>query len=68
MLLPGAIADNDSVLELVKLFADTWFPLDVFDKDKLETTGTTKKKIKLTAEKLVVALATLKQEPISKGE
>lgn len=68
-LLPsGTIVDNDSVLELVKLFADTWFSLDAFDKDKLATTGTTKKKIKLTAEKLVNALATLKQELISKGE
>jgi len=44
------------------------FSLDAFDKDKLETTGITKKKIKLTAEKLVNALATLKQELINKGE
>lgn len=68
-LLPlGAIVDNDSVLELVKLFAETWFSLDAFDKDKLLTTGITKKKIKLTSKKLVNALATLKQELISKGE
>lgn len=68
-LLPkGTIIDNDNVLELVKLFADTWFSLDAFDKDKLQITGITKKKIKLTAEKLVSALKILKQELLNKGE
>lgn len=68
-LLPvGAIVDNESVLELVTLFADTWFSLDAYDRDTLVTTGTTKKKVKLTAEKLSVALGELKQALIAKGE
>lgn len=68
-LLPDGFAiDKDSVLELIKLFADTWFSLDAYDKDRLPTEGTTKKKVKLTAEKLSQGLAELKQVLIAKGE
>lgn len=68
LLPPDSIVDNESVLELVTLFADTWFSLDAYDKDALVTTGTTKKKVKITAEKLNSALAELKQALIAKGE
>jgi prophage maintenance system killer protein len=68
-LLPvGVVVDNESVLELIKLFADTWFSLDAYDKDQLPVEGTTKKKVKLTAEKLSQGLAELKQVLIAKGE
>jgi death-on-curing family protein len=68
-LLPtGTALDHNSVLELVTLFADTWFSLDAYDKDKLVTQGATKKKVALTAEKLNKALAELKQNLISKNE
>lgn len=68
-LLPtGSEIDNDSVLELVTLFADTWFSLDAYDKDKLVMQGTTKKKVALTADKLNKALAELKQNLMAKGE
>lgn len=68
-LLPtGTHIDNGSVLELVTLFADTWFSLDAYDKDNLTTQGTSKKKVTLTAEKLNKALAALKQNLLSKGE
>lgn len=68
-LLPnGSIVDNESVLELIKLFADTWFSLDAYDKDQLPIEGTTKKKVKLTAERLSQGLAELKQVLIAKGE
>jgi prophage maintenance system killer protein len=68
-LLPaGTVIDNESVLELIKLFADTWFSLDAYDKDQLPTEGTTKKKVKLTAEKLSQGLAELKEALIAKGE
>lgn len=57
-LLPtDTTIDHDSILELVTLFADTWFSLDAYDKDKLVTQGITKKKVVLTAEKLNKALA-----------
>lgn len=68
-LLPtDTTVDHDSILELVILFADTWFSLDAYDKDKLVTQGVTKKKVVLTAEKLNKALAELKHNLISKNE
>jgi len=68
-LLPsGSIVDNDSVLELITLFADTWFSLDAYDRDTLITKGATKKRVALTSEKLGSALVELKQSLIAKGE
>ena len=68
-LLPADTAiDHDNILELVTLFADTWFSLDAYDKDKLVTQGATKKKVSLTAEKLNKALTELKQNLIEKNE
>lgn len=56
-LLPdGFSIDKDSVLELITLFADTWMSLDAYDKDKLSPHGFTKRKVRLTAEKLSGAL------------
>ena len=68
LLPPDTNIDNGSVLELVTLFADTWFSLDAYDKDNLATPGASKKKVVLTAEKLHKALAELKQNLIAKGE
>lgn len=69
ILLPtGSVVDNESVLELIKLFADTWFSLDAYDRDQLPVEGMTKKKVKLTADKLSQALIELKQTLIAKGE
>lgn len=68
-LLPVHSAiDHDSLLELVTLFADTWFSLDAYDKDQLVMRGSTKKKVTLTAEKLNKALLELKQTLIAKDE
>lgn len=68
-LLPeGGAFSNENVIELIKLFADTWFSLDAYDKDKLSIKGTTKKKVKLTAEALNQALAELKVDLIAKRE
>src|SRR3990167_2336871 len=44
LLPPGSIVDNDSVLELINLFADTWFSLDAYDRDTLVTKGGSKKR------------------------
>ncbi len=60
--------DNESVLELITMFADTWFSLDAYDKNKLIILGTTKKSVALTAIKLYKALFALKQNLILKGE
>ena len=68
-LLPsGSVVDNESVLELITLFADTWFSLDAYDRDTLITKGATKKRVALTSAKLSGALAELKLALIAKKE
>ncbi len=64
----GSVVDSNSVLELVTLFADTWFSLDAYDRDVLTPSGATKKKVALTADKLARALTELKQSLLEKGE
>lgn len=60
--------DTESVLELVRLFADTWFSLDAYDKESLAPTKTTKRSVELTADTLMSGVEVLKQELIRKGE
>lgn len=68
-LLPAESAvDAASVLELVSFFADTWVSLDAYDKEQFALKKVTKKKVKLTAEKLMASVAMLKSELIKKGE
>ncbi|MGK5090425.1 RhuM family protein [Deltaproteobacteria bacterium TL4] len=68
-LLPtGGTVDTQSVLELINLFANTWFSLDAYDKSALPTTGATQKQVEFTAQELTQALAELKQELKDKGE
>jgi prophage maintenance system killer protein len=68
-LLPhGAAIDTGNVLELMNLFADTWFSLDAYDKGTLITKGVTRKRVALTAEKLEENLAQLKAVLREKGE
>lgn len=68
-LLPiNSGVDKDAILELIKLFADTWASLDAYDKDKLSAKGATKKKVKLTADKLAAALKELKVVLLGKNE
>ena len=68
-LLPaGSAMDNESVLELIKLFSDTWLSLDAYDKDTLKIKGATKKRVALTSEALQERLAELKIVLMKKGE
>jgi hypothetical protein len=52
VLPAGDRMDGTEVLELVKLFADTWFSLDAYDKELLSPKKVSKKKVKLTADEL----------------
>jgi prophage maintenance system killer protein len=61
-MAPGA------VLELVQLFADTWFSLDAYDKDQLTPKKVSKKRVKLTSVELHAGIAVLKTELMKKGE
>lgn len=68
VLPAGEVMDGKEVLELVKLFADTWFSLDAYDKELLAPTKVSKKKVQLTAKELVDSLTVLKRELLKKGE
>ena len=68
-LLPsGMKTDTDSILELVRLFADTWMSLDAYDKERLDLKKPTKRKVALTGALLTESVAVLKSELILKGE
>ncbi len=67
------LPENDSVtnqdtLELVKLFANTWFSLDAYDKSKFTKKSLTKKQVKLSGEELMNAILELKDDLLKKGE
>jgi prophage maintenance system killer protein len=67
------LPENDSIknqdtLELVKLFANTWFSLDAYDKSEFTKKSLTKKQIKLSGEELYKAILELKDELMKKDE
>jgi prophage maintenance system killer protein len=62
------VVDVGSTLELIKLFANTWFSLDAYDKSTLPTSGVTKKQVKITADDLRKAFLELKRELIMTGQ
>ncbi len=59
--------EANETLELIKIFAGTWFSLDAYDKSSLPTSGVSKKQVEFTAEELVQALMELKADLIEKG-
>jgi prophage maintenance system killer protein/prophage antirepressor-like protein len=67
-LIPGVSIDNDSILDLVTAFADTWLSLDAYDKEKLVTNGATKRSVNLTAQQIQKVLMQFKDELIRKDE
>ena len=68
-LLPASTAiDNQSVVELISAFAQTWLSLDAYDKNQLTTKGVTKKSVKLTAEQIAKALLEFKTALIKSGQ
>lgn len=68
LLSPNSERGVESALELVKMFAATWFSLDAFDKSNLPDKGATKKQVEFTAQELSMALAELRHNLISKKE
>jgi hypothetical protein len=64
----GSPVDTESVLELVRVFADTWFALDAYDKEALVPKKVTKRNVTLTAKLLLDGVAVLKTELMGKGE
>ena len=67
-LLPaGGEVSSDSVLDLVQLFADTWFSLDAYDKESLSPKTASKKKVAITAAALQKGIAELKVVLLNDG-
>ena len=60
--------ENADVLELIRLFAGTWFSMDAYDKQKFPQKGLTKRMLKVQAQDLYADIATFKAELIKKGE
>lgn len=60
--------ENRSIIELVETFADTWLSLDAYDRNELTIKKVTKRKVKLTAKELGVAISDFKAELIKKKE
>ena len=58
----------DAIIELIKAFANTWLSLEAYDKNNLPTQGATQKQANFTAQELINALQTFKQELISKKQ
>jgi len=68
-LLPsGSAMGATDALELVKMFASTWFSLDAYDRENLPKKGATKKEFEVTAKELIDALTDLKTELIENGQ
>jgi len=68
-LLPKeSIIPAKNILELIKIFANTWVSLESYDKDEFPQKGFTKKKVVLTAEELYEAVTQFKKTLIKKGQ
>jgi len=68
VLPAGEVMDGKEVLELVRLFADTWFSLDAYDKELLSPAKVSKKQVTVTTDELLSGVGVLKKELIKKGE
>ena len=68
-LLPVSnVVSNEDILDLISVFADTWFSLGAYDRGEFSIGKPTKKKVVLTAQKLFENIALLKQDLIRKSE
>jgi death-on-curing family protein len=60
--------NSDDVLELIKLFADTWFNLEVFDEGKLPQEGIDKTQIEIEIKSLYLAVEVFKNDLMAKKQ
>ncbi len=59
---------TDDILELIKIFGQTWFSLDAFDKQSFIPTETTPQTVYIQSQELYADILTLKSELMSRGE
>jgi len=70
-LLPqGTLETKEAkdIIELIRVFGDTWFSLDAYDRSSLPKAGINKKAVEITAEELSEAIFQLKEQLGSKKE
>jgi len=68
-LLPSNnIMSTTDTLELIKLFASTWFSLDAYDKSTLPTSGTTNRQATLTINKVERTIQEFRTNLITDGQ
>jgi len=68
-LLPSSTSMGATdALQLVKMFASTWFSLDAYDRENLPKKGATKKEFEVTAKELTDALTNLKTNLVENGQ
>lgn len=68
LLPPSSVIDTAGVIELIKMFADTWLSLDAYDKNVFPKRGASQKAVDVTAQELVEALAELRRRIILKKD
>lgn len=59
---------TDDILELIKIFGQTWFSLDAFDKQSFIPTETTPQTVHIQSQELYADILTLKSELMNRGE
>ena len=59
---------TETILELIKSFADTWFSLESYDEDRLPQKGFSKRDLEIQSDELYAAVAKFKSELIKKKE
>ena len=62
------LIDTWDILELVKIFANTWFQLESYDEDTLPIEGFTRQDLQLKATELYLDIAQFKKELIEKWQ
>ncbi len=68
-LLPvGNQVKAEDILELINVFADTWFSLNAYDTDTFPKSGASKRQISFASEELTHVLQELKRELIFKKQ
>ncbi len=56
------------VLELIQMFAGTWFSLDAYDKERFPKSGLSKKRVAFAADELTEAICKLKEDLVAKQQ
>jgi prophage maintenance system killer protein len=68
LLITNSVVGSEEVLELISVFAGTWFALDAYDTSTLPVNGFSEIDVTVQVEELISGLDALKQELINKEQ